>query len=316
MTDMQSEGPPGVDLRARRQELRMTQAQAAGDLLLSQRHVEALEADDPAAFYNHTFYQQARRRYAVLLGLYPPQEEPTRIGAGAQPEPAPPSTDLPAFDSAFPQRNASTRRRTAMMALVALGLAGWLIWQGGALLRILPGDQVTDSPQEPDTASLAAEVAPAMPGGASPATPPTAAEPTAENTRPPPAPLKKPTTREPTAGAGYSNAATTGDGDATEVVSADEAVYLFEAQRLSWVFARETSGKETRRTLKAGQKLALPGELRYLAIGDVTAVRLWVEGSERDLDGYSVDGRTARLGPPELRELRTGASQPGPADPY
>ncbi len=283
-----SQGPSGSDLRARRTELQMTLAQVAGALLLSQRHVEALEADEPTAFYNHTFYQQARRRYAVLIGLSAPPDEPAPPPIEVDFERPPPAvTARPSAVSTTRRHRPVRRLQAVLVALFAVALAGLLVWQGNGPPGMLVSD-IEPSPQPatatpPDVPDAVPEQPAAVPdaAGATPVAEP-AARSTIDNT--PAGPL-----------------------DTNAAEPAVDAVYLFEAQRLCWVFARQINGKETKVTLKAGQRLALPGLLRYLAVGDLAAVRIWVDGSERDLQGFSADGKVARLGPAELRELRSGA---------
>ena len=297
----------------------MTLAQVAGALLLSQRHVEALEADEPTAFYNHTFYDQARRRYAVLLGLAAPPDEPpaTPIAADLEAPPVPQITLRPTASSTISPHRASpvtgARIRAALLALVLVVSTALLIWQRDALVEMLERVPGSD-PQTPAEVPSAEPEPPPAPPDATPSTAesplsresapavdmPPQANGVPDATRPPPNSIVA-TEEVPNIGVGEH------PGD---------AAYLFEAQRLCWVFARETSGKETKVTLKAGQRLALPAQLNYLAVGDLSAVRIWVDSSERDLASFSANGRVARLGPAELRVLRngSGASNLSPTD--
>jgi len=311
---LQNRDPSGDDLRARRTELNMTLAQVAGALLLSQRHVEALEADDPAAFYNHTFYQQARRRYAVLLGLSAPPDVPVIAATEAEPEPqtlAQAPAHATAVSADQPRRAApvSGARISAVLAMViALALTALLVWQGETLLGMLADDP---APTPPLVADAPIEVPDPVPETVMAADPAEGATATKESATPAPAstdtppPKVAPDAPKPLSGPVAGTAIESG----IEIIApAAETVYLFEAQRLCWVFARENSGKETKVTLKAGQRLNLPGQLSYLAVGDLAAVRVWVDGSERNLAAFSANGRVARLGPAELRVLRNGTS--------
>ena len=292
----------------------MTLAQVAGSLLLSQRHIEALEADDPAAFYNHAFYERARRRYVVLLGLAAPSDEPlsTPIEADLEAPALPQITPWPTAPSTSSTRRASpvtgSRIRTALMVLVLLIPTAILVWQRDALIEMLERAVGTD-PQHPAEAPSAEPEAPPTPPGATPSTMgPTPLSqpliaPAGTTGAPPPASAVTEASRPPP-----KNLVTADEEPAIDITeTVGDAAYLFEAQRLCWVFAREISGKETKVTLKAGQRLALPGELNYLAVGDLSAVRVWVDNSERDLGTFSANGRVARLGPAELRVLRNGA---------
>jgi len=304
---------PGRTLAARREELQMTLAQVAGSLLLSQRHVEALEADDPAAFYNHTFYEQARRRYAVLLGLVlapdEPLDEPTKSDLEPPPVPQVVARSAAVSDSNARHESAFSSRqiRAAGLALLLLLLVALLIWQRHALFEMLGRVLGADSQSPADTLSAEPEPLP---------TPPEAT-PSATEFTPPSQPASLPAgpASTPTQASAVPNTLMPPpNSDATPAgvpsVGVDEpvsgATYVFEAQRLCWVFARETTGKETKVTLKAGQRLSLPGRLAYLAIGDLAAVRVWVDGAERDLTPFSTDGRVTRLGPQELRAVQDG----------
>lgn len=312
---LQSHAPPGSALAQRRAGLQMTTAQAASQLLLSQRHVEALEADDPSAFYNITFYEQARRRYARLLGLIDSSAEPTETLLEADTRPPPVASHSA---SAPPTFGRERRNPLGLLAgILLLVVLGVLAWQADALQGAISGWFAGPSSEDALPAAPALEPAiqdaaePAnrqdVPGEAPTTDKPPAQEPppqtgaTQDATRPAKAVAKSTADRHTEDSA---NAPETGVGD---------AAYLFEAQRLCWVFARATSGKETKITLKTGQRLTLPSQLAYLAVGDLAAVRVWVDGSQRDLSPFSADGRIARLGPAELRTLRSQAGR-DPAD--
>ncbi len=291
----------------------MTLAQVAGSLLLSQRHVEALEADDPSAFYNHTFYEQARRRYAVLLGLAAPPDEPldTPIAADLEAPPVPPITPRPAATSSSSTRRTSpvtgARIGSVLLALLLLASTAFLIWQRDGLIEMLErvlGSDVQDPAgvpsAEPEPQPSPPEAMPSAMESAAPLQP--ALAPTGPTRTPPAGAVAESPPQQPNSVVAPEEIPNIGVGE-----QVGDAAYLFEAQRLCWVFARETNGKETKVTLKAGQRLALPGRLAYLAVGDLSAVRVWVDSSERDLATFSANGRVARLGPAELRVLRNGA---------
>ncbi|MFZ4498363.1 MAG: helix-turn-helix domain-containing protein [Burkholderiales bacterium] len=290
----QTRGLSGSDLAARREQMQMTLAQVAGALLLSQRHVEALEADEPAAFYNRNFYDQARRRYAVLLELVDAKAPSAIEPAPADESPAPVLLPRQAADSlgtrpaAAPARGLPTK--ALILALLASTAGIYVVSQGDAVLESIRGAL-------PTAPVATAPLAPARDDAVPESAPSTA--------QPLPAPLDKPTGNGPGPDSSAPDAR-----QAPNLVpqaTAPEPAFLFEAQRLCWVFARQTSGQETKVTLKAGQRLALPEDLRYLAVGDLSAIRILVDGEPRDLGAFSSDGRVARLGPAELRSLRTGS---------
>lgn len=81
-------------------------------------------------------------------------------------------------------------------------------------------------------------------------------------------------------------------------------VWEFEASSLSWVFARDISGRETEATLKPGDRIQVRGRLTYLAIGDAAAISVRIDGTERDLSSLPRAGRAVRLRGPELDALR------------
>ncbi|MBU3694691.1 MAG: helix-turn-helix domain-containing protein [Rhodocyclaceae bacterium] len=86
--------------------------------------------------------------------------------------------------------------------------------------------------------------------------------------------------------------------------AAEAGPYHLEAQGPSWIFTRDSSGKETESTLRAGQTLSLPEDLAFLAVGDVNVVSFSVDGVEQNLAAFSKDGRVARLKQSDLERLR------------
>jgi hypothetical protein len=80
--------------------------------------------------------------------------------------------------------------------------------------------------------------------------------------------------------------------------------FVIHANGLCWVFARDTSGRETEVTLRAGEDLQLARDLNYLAIGDVTAIELRFGSQTRDIVGLAKDRRVLRLNQTELSRLR------------
>jgi len=285
----------------------MTLAQVANELLLSKRHVQALEAEDPGAFYNHTFYQQAQRRYASLLGFAVAPVAETAGPEVAVVEPLPlakPPTlaDMPAglgATRAGPAEKKGRGLRTALLVVLMLATA-LLVWRGETLVDGVLGMMERGpaaAPQEPSTGTSTEPVE------AAEAAPTTGQDyGTAQES------VEVPKAAAVANALASIDSTSGGEIESVGIVPVGEAVYLFDAHRLCWIFAREVSGKETQVTLKAGQRLALPGQLSYLAVGDVSAARVWVDGSERDLSGFSSNGRVARLGPAELRLLRNGAN--------
>ena len=298
--------PPGSVLAERRMESQMTTAQVSRALLLSQRHIEALEADDPSAFYNASFYEQARRRYAELLGLELPPDAPS------------PSTSLLASatdraTASSPMRGSRIRTgpdipprksnsRWIGVTWMAIGAAGLVTWYGfGPFGLPMANDEARS-----DRSLAAVADAPASAEPPASAEAPADAGPRTDTSVPAQVVTTPPASAAPDTGS-IAIAATAATAS-TARTAEDSSGYLFEAHRPCWVFARTTDGDVTTLTLKAGQRLTLPKQLRYLAVGDITAVRLWAQGTERDLRRFSADGHIVRLGPTELQALQVADS--------
>lgn len=295
--------PPGSVLAERRMGSQMTTAQVSRALLLSQRHIEALEADDPSAFYNASFYEQARRRYAELLGLELPADAP------------PPSTSLLAsgtdgVTASSPMRgsriktgpHAHSRKSNSRwigVVWVAIGAAGLVTWYGFGPF----GLPTANDEARPDRSLAAIADAPANAEPPASVEAPADAGPRTDTSVPAQVVTTPPASAAPDTGS-IAIAATA----STAWTAEDSSGYLFEAHQPCWIFARKTDGDVTTLTLKAGQRLTLPKQLRYLAIGDITAVRLWTQGTERDLQRFSADGHIVRLGLTELRALQVADS--------
>ena len=311
---LQSHVPSGSALAERRASLQITTAQAASQLLLSQRHIDALEADDPSAFYNITFFEQARRRYAQLLGLIEPSAQPTEAPPETEILPPPAASHSSSAPPAFERGRGERGKPRALLAGILLLLVlGVLAWQGDALRGAISGWFAAPTPEVALPAAPALE--PATQGAAEPASAqdvpaetPSMDTPPAQDTPPQTGATQEATKPAKTVARSTAGPLTDGSANAPETAVGDTA-YLFEAQRLCWIFARESSGKEVQLTLKAGQRLTLPSQLAYLAVGDLGAVRVWVDGSQRDLSSFSANGRVARLGPAELRALRSGSGR-------
>jgi len=330
-------------LATRRERMNLSVGDVAGRLLLSKRHVLALEAADPSAFYNESFYRQAMARYRALMGLSAPDQrsippipspaaqspaasipslvqpvvEPKSIPVSpalattptAPREPAPvPATERRERASADNSSSPGPQRSLAVLLSIALAMAAV-----GALMIAMPERiaQLTggwssnqDSPPEPVEA-------PAPDKPAESAMPP-AAEPdpaSAMTDAPVPAPVTEAAPPEPPA--------TTPQRPATAMASPSAPGFGLLATDLCWVFARDASGKETEATLRPGQRLELPASLTYLAIGDISALRVSVDGHERDLARFSKDGKVVRLRQIDLEALRPsqgayGAGEPAP----
>jgi len=295
---LQTEHVSGASLAARRGQLGMTAAEAAAALMLSQRHIEALETDQVAGFYNPSFYRQAQRRYAVLLGLAP-AEAPTMPAAPGAPAVSPPTPAAAARPGAATAAKRSLSMR--LLALLALAAAVFAIAEGDALIALLGGAS---------SGSAVATAPPPAPQRDAPAEPaPAAALPAPTGLPENPATVPTPdVATAPAARAAASAAMATPPATREAVASAPPPgsptpALLLEALGPCWVFARQTSGKETELTLSAGQQLVLPGSLSYLAVGDVSELRVFVAGAPRDLAPFSRDGRVARLRATELRLL-------------
>lgn len=330
---------------ARRELLQIAIADVANRLLLSQTQVRALEAGDASAFYNQGFYAQALKRYRTLLGL-PEQAEasslpqpavsdtpssslqvtedsPTAPAATTWSAPAPQTASGDQAPPADDRSTASTgdipapsrkpRVLLPTLSLVLLLVAGiYAITHGGAIETALRDLLAMISPPKPAAVALieaapdpadAAETGPGQ-GPESPASAP-AIQPDATPSAPdargparpadsavsPPAPIN-PTSSIPVVPEPPTRA--TG--------------FELRASGFCWVFARDADGKETEVTLRPGQSVSLPGNLAYLAIGDVDAVALRFNGSERDISKLSGDSRVARLRLADLDALRRASA--------
>lgn len=327
---------------ARRERLQIAIADVANRLLLSQTQVRALEAGDASAFYNLGFYAQAMKRYRALLGL--PEHavasalaQPADIDASPTTQPA---EDRPAASAATPRLAPAPQTATAELAppaedhattpkagtplparqpRVLLPTLSLVLLLVTGIYAITHSDTIEpalrdllaiiSSPKPAAVAHTAATADPADPTATGPEQGPESpasaraipldaapAEPTAD--------AHPPTlTAEPASAPAGPTASTS---TITVVQEQPARVSGFElvASGLCWVFARDADGKETEVTLRPGQSISLPGNLAYLAIGDVGAVTLRVNGTERDISKLSGDSRVARLRLADLDTLR------------
>jgi hypothetical protein len=327
-------------LSTRRERMQLSVGDVAGRLLLSKRLVLALEAADPSAFYNESFYRQALARYRALLalnapeqGLIPPTSEPAQSSAKSIPflaEPVEPTSMrvAPAVatrpaemwdpapapkqgTTASANKASSTGLQRSLASLLSITLAvaaiGVLMIAAPEQIAQLTGERPLRQGSLPEPREAPASVYPAdtpMPPATEPAPgsaltdAPDLAVP-ATGTSAPQTPAAKP--QRPTA----------------TTVAPSATGFGLEATALCWVFARDASGKETEATLRPGQKLVLPAHLTYLAIGDISALRVLVDGQERDLARLSKDGKVVRLRQSDLEMLRPSrdaysASEPAP----
>lgn len=338
MTDPTPETVDGRLLAVRREELQLAIADVADRLLLSRAQVRALESGEVRAFYNQAFYNQAQRRYAELLGIVAgstlpeagqdqPAAEPLMTGEAARQAPVadaalsdvapmPPAEDLeptpPVAGAQSGARSTGPRSAGSLTTLLVLGVlvAGIYSITHMEQLRATVNRFLAGSPAPSQTPAPAAESGSAG-SGQDPdpvPTPPDPTPPMAESG--PPAPVS-PSGSAPSAavpGAPAPADARTATADTPPGPPRSTAAYQIEAQGLCWVFARDANGKETEITLRQGERTSFPDGLTFLAIGDINAIRLRIDGVERDLASLSKDGRVVRLRQAELERLRSGST--------
>jgi hypothetical protein len=321
VTDPTPETVDGRLLAVRREEMHLAIADVADRLLLSRLQVRSLESGDVKAFYNRAFYDQAIKRYQELLGV--PGGQPSSTTAPALPEAAAPiipaspqgtditseEADTPAAEElvdqpgAAPMKDPHNRSGVLATLLVLTALAsGVYAVTHLEQLRGFAGAWLASAPG-PDTATVGQ--------GSGPGTAEEAAGPPAD-TRSGPAETVTHAEATDTAPAAEETAAAAADTRPATAAAAPTSRrpgdgYQIEAQGLCWVFTRDANGKETEVTLRPGERIAFPGPLTFLAIGDINAISLRIDGVERDLAGLSKDGRVVRLRQADLDTLRSSA---------
>lgn len=321
MTDPTPETVDGRLLAVRREEMQLAIADVADRLLLSRLQVRSLESGEVKAFYNRAFYDQAIKRYRELLGIpagqttsttAPPPEAvtpliptlPEQTGVNTAEADTPAEEDVVERPGPAPTQDPRDRSGVLPTLLVLTLLAS-------GVYAITHLEQLSDTVDRwlastPRPEPLASGQV------AGPSTPGETAEPPQDNSS------------DPTATVTHSEAA--GSAPATEetlAASADTRPasaaapsasrrpgggYQIEAQGLCWVFARDANGKETEVTLRQGERTSFPDALTFLAIGDINAISLRIDGVERDLSSLSKDGRVVRLRQVDLENLRSGAT--------
>lgn len=322
MTDPTPETVDGRLLAVRREEMQLAIADVADRLLLSRFQVRSLESGDVKAFYNRAFYDQAIKRYRELLSI--PAGQMPATTAARTPEAAAPlmptspeGTDVTAEEADTPAETelvdrAGTapmkdprNRSGALPTLLVLTLLASGVYAITHLEQLRGSvERWLASAPEPDRATAGQ--------GAGPST--------AEETAglPPDTPSAPTETVRHSEAAGSAPAAEEMADTSVDTRPASAAAaptsrqsgggYQIEAQGLCWVFARDANGKETEVTLRPGERTAFRDPLTFLAIGDINAIRLRIDGVERDLSSLSKDGRVVRLRQADLETLRSSAT--------
>jgi len=328
-------------LRARREQMNLAINDVASRLLLSSSQVRALEAGDPKLFYNDAFYQRALKQYQTLLGLPASQAgrpEPAPHATVATPTPAALQIETARQPSAASHESVSTRaspsgeappvrtpretesssRLPTLLILAALVAGIYALTHLDELSSLVGGNTPTvpvagsDTPaargpadaapeelaRPPDAAAIPESQPAQAPAdtAANVTTTPTPAVAAAVQPATPPTQILTQTLAPAAANApGHSPSKST-------------TAYQIEARDLCWVFARDADGKESEMTLKAGERASFSESLTFLAVGNIEAVSVRVDGVERNLAPLSKDGRVVRLRQGDLETLRSGAA--------
>ncbi|NCA24655.1 MAG: hypothetical protein EBS91_08685 [Betaproteobacteria bacterium] len=275
----------------------------ANRLLLSPRQVRALEDGLVSAFYNQSFFNQAQTRYLELLGLSV-ADTPLPFVSGAGIDRVTPSPVAPMLSAERPPTPSAPRTvvdtdkapsSTLAIVLAVLTLIG--VGAYTVYYTQTPNRPPRELPPAPEAPQPAPEVNTAPEDTAIVEAPNPVDTPAIEVVpiAPPAAPLgaASPTVAPPTP-----------DATVPPTSRRSDIGFVIHANGLCWVFARDTSGRETEVTLRAGEDLQLARDLNYLAIGDVTAIELRFGNQTRDIVGLAKDRRVLRLNQTELSRLR------------
>jgi len=293
----------GTQLKAHRERLQMAIEDVANRLLLSPRQVRALEDGLVSAFYNQSFFNQAQTRYLELLGLSV-ADTPLPFVSGAGIDRVTPSPVAPMLSAERPPTPSAPRTvvdtdkapsSTLAIVLAVLTLIG--VGAYTVYYTQTPNRPPRELPPAPEAPQPAPEVntAPVDTAIVEPPNPVDTPAVEVVPIAPPAAPLgaASPTVAPPTP-----------DSTVSPTSRRSDIGFVIHANGLCWVFARDTSGRETEVTLRAGEDLQLARDLNYLAIGDVTAIELRFGNQTRDIVGLAKDRRVLRLNQTELSRLR------------
>lgn len=107
-------------------------------------------------------------------------------------------------------------------------------------------------------------------------------------------------------GAAAAEATAVADTPTASMADPTPATIIVRASGPCWVLTRDVNGKETEKTLRAGEQIELPADLQYLAIGDTGVASMEIGNRPVDLAPWTNPSRTARLSNQALESLRKG----------
>lgn len=284
VTEAEAAGPPaGELLRAARERQGMSLAEAARQLRLSPRQVEALESDDYARLPGMTFVRGFIRNYAKLLQLDP--EPVLRSIRGSQREPEAQSITIPAGRIEFSSGRAMLRPffsgggrpwlRYTAIGLVVLGAVSWVVYEA---LREAPSKAVAVKSMGEMTLPLPLPQPQA--GGPAPVPGPAPAATTE--------PAAEPAAAQPPAGPGKAAPPVVQEGGTIKLVFSGE----------SWVEITDKSGRKIFSQLNpAGSERVVHGVPPFsLVVGNAPEVKLFYNDKPLDLAQHTAkQGTVARL---------------------
>lgn len=285
---------PGQMLRAAREAKDWKVEHVAGQLKLSRRQIEALEADAFTELPGLTFVRGFVRNYARLLDV---DADPilALLDRHASPDTtfeikAPPLAKLPRAAGGYPgQRKPPYRLVLTMLGMVAFTLGGFAWFNYSHVepeLQMTPATAPT--PAAPQPAPVVAPIVPVAPATEAASATPAPAEPVAGT--------------ETAAAPAAPSASSAPAAPAVETAPAQQAVAAGSGQlRLtfegdSWVDIRDADGnKVVARLYRPGAEDTLSGKPPFkLVIGNAAQVKLFYNGQPVDLAAH-VKVNVARL---------------------